>query len=120
MQSTPVARARRVKVMLLATLLLVAAVIAAALVVLRPHALSRAWAASRPASIRHATRRRLVGLPYQTITLSVRSTPSGDAALLKAMADLPLTRMVRIGYRAHDGSLSGLVSHDKATLSVCL
>ena len=45
-----------------------------------------------------------MGLPYQTINLSVRSTPSGDAALFEAMADLPLTSMVRIGYRAHDGS----------------
>jgi hypothetical protein len=88
---------------LIATLLLVAGAIATALVVMRPHALSHSWTVTRRAGVRHVTRRRLVGLPYQTITLSVRSTPSGDAALLEAMADLPLTGMVRIGYRAHDG-----------------
>jgi poly(3-hydroxybutyrate) depolymerase len=88
----------------LATLLLFAAAIVAALFVTRPHGLSHAWAAARHGIVRHITTRRLVGLPYQTITLSVRSTPSGDAALLEAIADLPLTRMMRIGYRAHDGS----------------
>ncbi|MDX6568018.1 MAG: hypothetical protein QOH15_596, partial [Gaiellales bacterium] len=62
------------------------------------------------AGVRHsnvrplARRRRLVGLPYRTITLHVRSTPSGDARLLRAMRHLPLTRLVRIGYRAHDGN----------------
>jgi hypothetical protein len=71
-------------------------------VVIRPNAPSHARAV--PPNDRLLPRRRLIGLPYRTITLNVRSTPSGDAALLHAMQQLPLTRLVRIGYRAHDGT----------------
>ena len=103
MRYTSVARSRRAKASyLVMAVLLVAAIAAAAS--MRPHALSHAWAVARRVSLRHGTKRRLVGLPYRTITLSVRSTPSGDAALLQDMAHLPLTRLVRVGYRAHDGS----------------
>jgi hypothetical protein len=99
----PVALSRRAKASFLATVVLVAAAITA-VVVMRPKAPSHARAVAPHGNVRQVTRRRLVGLPYRTITLSVRSTPSGDAALLQAMAHLPLTRLVRIGYRAHDGS----------------
>ena len=98
----PVARSRRAKASFLATTLLIAAAISVAFAI-RPHALSHAWGVARHASIRHFTRRRLTGLPYRTIALRVLSTPSGDAELLAAMADLPLTRMLRVGYEAHDG-----------------
>jgi hypothetical protein len=93
-------------------------VAASAVVVTRPNSVTRPEAHSPARSgpphgeravaahgiVRHVSRRRLVGLPYRTITLRVRSTLSGDAALLRAMAHLPLTRLVRIGYRAHDGT----------------
>ena len=103
MRYTSVARSRRAKASyLVMAVLLVAAIAAAA--TMRPHTLSQAWGVARHSIVRHSTKRRLIGLPYQTITLSVRSTPSGDAALLQEMAHLPLTRLVRVGYRAHDGS----------------
>lgn len=118
MRYIPVALSRRRKASLLAIVVLVAATIAG-VVVMRPSAPSHVWAVAvhvkrtlargnraraRHTNVGHASRRRLVGLPYRTITLKVRSTPSGDADLLRAMAHLPLTRLVRIGYRAHDGS----------------
>ena len=94
----PVARSRRAKALFFTTAVLVAAVVAA-MVVIGPNVPSHA----RNGNARHVTRRRLVGLPYRTITLDVRATPSGDGELLRAMAHLPLTRLVQIGYRAHDG-----------------
>jgi hypothetical protein len=103
MRYIPVAVSRRAKGSFLATVLLVVAVAITVAVVMRPNALSHALSA-RHGNARHVTRRRLVGLPYKTITLSVHSTPSGDAALLQAMAQLPLTRLVQIGYKAHDGT----------------
>lgn len=104
MRYTSLARSRRAKALVLALLLLVAGALAGALFVMRPHALSHAWDAARHGIVRHIAKRRLIGLPYRTISLSVRSTPSGDVDLLRSMAHLPLTRMVRIRYRAHDGS----------------
>jgi hypothetical protein len=87
----------------LLTAVLLAAVVVAALVVTRPSLPFHLRTFTHYGSTQHATKRRLVGLPYRTITLSVQSTPSGDAELLRAMSRLPLTRMVRIAYRAHDG-----------------
>ncbi|MDX6597696.1 MAG: hypothetical protein QOE87_1583 [Gaiellales bacterium] len=103
MRYIPVALSRRARASFLAPLVLVAAAMTA-LVDMRPNAPSHARASAPHRNARHVTRRRLVGLPYRTITLSERSTPSGDAALVQAMSHLPLTRLVRIGYRAHDGS----------------
>jgi hypothetical protein len=88
------------------------AVASVASVALRPLGSSRVPAvafdgrrvAGRDEDVWHAARRRLLGLLYRMIRLRVRSTPSGDADLLWAMAHPQPTWMVLVGYRARDGS----------------
>lgn len=104
------ALSRRPTASLLGAVLLVAAVITAVIVV-RATGSSRAMTSDPGAGggtrsggkVRHLAGGKRVALPYRTITLDPRATPRGDATLRRAMSRLPLTRLVRLHYTAHDG-----------------